>query len=343
MISHNNTYMNDKIKRIKTFDKTKLLLFNQFAKQMLKKKKIKWIVVGGLDNFPNKIGRDLDIILKDKKYIKIVQNIFINCLKRLKIKNIILRNGKFYGDVLIAFDKHFNYYELDIKFYIMRSGIFSISPNWYGTLNKVGNFYIEPACFAFKNYFSARKINKIILNDYRKIKKPYWLKLYLDYKIKNKNLNFVSFSIVSIIYMITNPLTSFINLFKGINNKILTSKYNHAPIYFIKNKKEETYVLKYVKKYLRIYFWGIKCIDKNFFLRNIYFRFYKVNNESWLSKFIFSFCFFFRSLSKKHKTEKFYFFYTLKKVKNFKTYDIGTTNKNQILSDIVGGIKQIDN
>ena len=82
--------MNSKIKKIETYDKTKLLLFNQFAKQLLKKKKIKWIVVGGLDNFPNKIGRDLDIILKDRKYIKIVQNTFINCLKKFNIKNIIL-------------------------------------------------------------------------------------------------------------------------------------------------------------------------------------------------------------------------------------------------------------
>ena len=27
---------------------------------------------------------------------------------------------------------------------------------------------------------SARKINKIVLSDYSKIKKPYWLKLYLN-------------------------------------------------------------------------------------------------------------------------------------------------------------------
>ena len=51
------------------------------------------------------------------------------------------------------------------------------------------------------------------------------------------NLNFVSFSIVSIIYIITNPIRLFTNLFKGINNKTLTTKYIHAPIYFIKTKK----------------------------------------------------------------------------------------------------------
>ena len=56
-----------KNKQIKIFQDKKLLLFNDFAKKMFKKKNIKWVVVGGLDNFPNKIGRDVDIILKEKK------------------------------------------------------------------------------------------------------------------------------------------------------------------------------------------------------------------------------------------------------------------------------------
>jgi len=306
------------------------------------KKKIKWIAVGGLNEFPNKIGRDFDIIIKDKKYVKVVQNIFINSLKKFNIKNIILKNEKFYGDVVIAYDKHWNYYELHINHYKMRSGFFSILPNWYGALSKVGNFYINPTCYAFKNYFSAKR-DKVALIDYRKIKKPYWLKLYLNYKIKNKNLNFVSFSIVSIIYIISNPITSFINQFQWINGKILIFKYNHAQIYFIKNKKVKTHVLKYVKKYFMTYFRGIKCVDKNFFLRNMYFRSYKVNNKFLPFKFIFNFCFFFRSLSKKYSSEKLNFLYTLNKINNFKTCDIRTTNKNQILSDIVAGIKQIDN
>ena len=130
---------------------------------MLKKKRIKWIVVGGLDHFPNKIGRDVDIILKEKKYIKIVQKIFTDCLKKFKITNIILKNEKFFGDVLIAYDNNFNYYELDIKHYSLRSSFFSISPSWNKPLTKIGNFYIDSSCYSFKNYFSARKSNKKIL------------------------------------------------------------------------------------------------------------------------------------------------------------------------------------
>ena len=95
--------MNTGNRKNKNHDITKLLLFNQFAKQIYKKK-IKWIVIGGLNDFPNKIGRDMDIIIKDKKKIKVMQNTFINCLKKFNIKNIIFKND-FYGNLTIAFDK----------------------------------------------------------------------------------------------------------------------------------------------------------------------------------------------------------------------------------------------
>ena len=332
-----------KNKHIKIFQDKKLLLFNDFAKKMFKKKNIKWVVVGGLDNLPNKIGRDVDIILKEKKNIKIIQKTFINCLKKFKITNIILKNEKFFGDVLIAFDDNFNYYELDIKPYSLRSSFFSISPNWNESFTKMGNFYIDSSCYAFKNYFSSRKRQKKVLSNFRNIKYPYWLKLYMDYKIKNKNLNFFSFSLISLLYIITNPISSFINLFKGLNDKISFAKYEHAPIFFIKNKKIEKNVLKYIDEYLLTIFRGVKCIDKSFFLRNIYFRFYKINDKNFFSKFIFNLFFFIRGFNNKNKFEKLNFFYTLNKNNNFKTCGIYKKNKKFILSTIVNGIKKIDN
>ena len=226
--------------------------------------------------------------------------------------------------------------------FVGASGFFSIEPNW-DSLKKIRNYYIDPSCYAFKNYFSAKK-NSIELIDYKKIKKPYWLKLYLLYKFKNKNWNFLSFLIVSIFYIASNPITSFINLFQWIYGRILLMKYNHSQLYFLKNNKVKTHVLMYVKKnFTNSYFRGINCIDKSFFLKNIYFRFYTNNNKFMFFKFIFDFFLFFISLSKRFTYEKMSFCYTLDKTNKFKTCDIVTTNKNQILSDIVEGIKQIDN
>ena len=112
----------------KNHNRIKLLIFNQFAKEM-HKKKIQWIVIGGLNEFPDKIGRDMDIIIKDKKQKYIIQKIFINILKKFDIKNIIYKND-FYGNLVIAFDKYYNYYELHICPNKIRSGFFSIEPNW---------------------------------------------------------------------------------------------------------------------------------------------------------------------------------------------------------------------
>jgi len=328
--------MNTRNRKNKNHDKIKLLIFNKFAKQMYKKK-IKWIVIGGLNEFPDKIGRDMDIIVKDRKKIKVIQNIFINCLKKFNIKNIIFKND-FYGNLIIAFDKYFNYYELHICHNKIRSGFFSIQPSW-NALKKIDNYYIDPACYAFKNYFSAKK-NSIELIDYKKIKKPYWLKLYLLYKFKNKNWNFLSFLIVSIFYIASNPITSFINLFQWIYGRILLMKYNHSQLYFLKNNKVKTHVLMYVKKnFTNSYFRGINCIDKSFFLKNIYFRFYTNNNKFMFFKFIFDFFLFFISLSKRFTYEKMSFCYTLDRTNKFKTCNIETTEKNRILAGIIKGIK----
>jgi len=326
---------------INSYDKKKILLFNNFAKAM-SKKKIKWIVIGGLDNFPNKLGRDLDIILQERKNIKIVQKIFINCLIKLKIKSIILKNKKFYGDVVCAFDKDFNYYELDIKHPILRSSFFSIAPNWKKPLLKIGNFYTDPSSYAFKNYFSTRKNKKKKLNHLKNIEKPYWLKLYVDYYIKNKNFNLLTFFFISVIYIFSNPVLLFVNLVKGLHTKIAYAKYEHAPIFFIKNKKIEKVVLKYVNQYLLV-FKGVKCIENNFYLRNAYSRFYKKNNENLPSKFIFNLFFFIRSFIDRNKFEKMNFLYTLNKKNNFKTCHIDKPSKKFILTSIIHCIKKIEN
>jgi len=331
MITKNSKYKNH--------DKIKLLIFNEFAKKM-QKKKIQWIVTGGLNNFPDKIGRDMDIIIKDNKKIKFIQNIFINCLKKFNIKNIIYKND-FYGNLIIGFDKYFNYYELHICPNKIRSGFFSIQPKW-DNLKKIENYYIDPTCYAFKNYFSAKK-NYIELINYKKINKPYWFKLYLFYKLKNKNWNFLKFLIISIFYIVTNPIKSFINIFQWIKGKILLMQYNHSKLYLLENNKVKTQVLFYVKKYFtKNYFRGIKSIDESFFLKYIYFRLYK-NNKFMFSKSIFNFFLFFISLNKNFIYEKMSFCYTLDKKNKIDVYRIKSTNKKQILLDIIEGIKQINN
>ena len=93
----------------------------------------------------------------------------------------------------------------------------------------------------------------------------------MDYKNKNKDLNFFSFSLISLLYIFSNPTSWFINLFKGLNDKICNAKYEHAPIFFIKNKKIEKNVLKYVDEYLLTIFRGVKCIDKSFFFKKYIF------------------------------------------------------------------------
>lgn len=69
--------MNNKKKKIK--------IFNQLS-TLLNKKNIKWVVVGGLNNYPLELGRDLDIIVKKK-----IKNLFLKLLLKF-LKKIISIN-----------------------------------------------------------------------------------------------------------------------------------------------------------------------------------------------------------------------------------------------------------
>ena len=62
----------------------KFKLFNLFSKK-IKKNKIKWVVVGGLNNYPRKLGRDMDVVIKDKSKINKVQSIFKSCLSNVML------------------------------------------------------------------------------------------------------------------------------------------------------------------------------------------------------------------------------------------------------------------
>ena len=55
------------IKKNKTHNKIKNLVFNLFAK--MREKNIKWVVIGGLNNYPNEIGRDMDIVIENKNQV----------------------------------------------------------------------------------------------------------------------------------------------------------------------------------------------------------------------------------------------------------------------------------
>ena len=88
----------------KNLNKNNLLkfkLFNLFKKKM-EKNKIVWVVVGGLNNYPKQLGRDMDVVIKDKNKINKVQSIFKSCLKDLNINHIMYKED-FYGNLIIAF------------------------------------------------------------------------------------------------------------------------------------------------------------------------------------------------------------------------------------------------
>jgi len=308
-------------------NKIKLKLFKNFSK-LMKEKKVSWIVIGGLNDFPNKIGRDLDIIIKDQNKIKLVKKIFLNCLKKIGIKKIISKTD-YYGTLLIAFDGNFNYYELHICNNKIRSIFFSVKPNWK-RLIRYEYYFVDPICYIFKNYFSANNYNIKFLN-YKLFKKPLWLNVYLYYKFRGK-IYFLNFFAVSLIYILTNPFNFLINIIEFFKNKILQMKYKHANIFYIPDNFIRKKVFFLVRKfYIKKYFIDIKDLNDDFFIKYIYFKKNKKN-------IILNLLLFFKIFKKSFLNSQNSFLYTSTKPKNISYELINTTNDKIILQKIASAI-----
>ena len=313
----------------------KFKLFNLFSKKM-KKNKIKWVVVGGLNNYPRKLGRDMDVVIKDKSKINKVQSIFKSCLSELNISQIMYKED-FYGNLIVAFDKYNNYYELHICPSRISSGFFSVEINW-SNLKPVGEYWINPESYIFKNYFSARKKSINFLNKYN-ISKPLWLKLFLYLKLNEKKWNLLSFLLISLICILSEPKISFLNTVFWFKKKIIKMEYAHSKVFFFKNKKIEKKTIKIVKKYyLGTWFRDVKKINlDNFVYKNIFTKFQKKRLNK-IENFVSMVVLFFISLSKNFTKAQMSFCYTNDKNNNFNLHEIKDNNEKKIFKSIFDGI-----
>ncbi len=322
----------------KNLNKNNLLkfkLFNLFKKKM-EKNKIVWVVVGGLNNYPKQLGRDMDVVIKDKNKINKVQSIFKSCLKDLNINHIMYKED-FYGNLIIAFDKYNNYYELHICPSRISSGFFSVEINW-SNLKPVGEYWINPESYIFKNYFSARKKNIKFLNKYN-ISKPLWLKLFLYFKLNEKKRNLLFFTLISLICILSGPKVSFLNSVLWFKKKIIKMKYAHSKIFFFKNKKIEKKTIKIVRKYfLGTWFRDVKNINlDNFVYKNIFNKFQK-KKDNKIINFISMVLLFFISLNKDFTKAQMSFCYINNKNTNFNLHEIKDDNEKRIFKSILDGI-----
>ena len=221
---------------------------------MLNKKNIKWVVVGGLNNYPLELGRDLDIIVK-KKDQKFISKAFIKILKKNNIHKFLRHDNRFYGSVIIAFDKFYNFYELHFYPQEVRSGFISLKCNFNDSIIYIENFRVNKKLYAFKNFISTYKTNKIFNNS--AIQSPFWLKFFL----KNRNFFYLYLN-----FFFRHPIKFFLNIFRWLKNKYNLVNYSHSNLFFV-NLNEEKKIIRLVKKCFLCYFKGIKKIDNDKFYK----------------------------------------------------------------------------
>jgi len=275
--------MNNKKKKIK--------IFNQLS-TLLNKKNIKWVVVGGLNNYPLELGRDLDIIVK-KKDQKFISKAFIKILKKNNIHKFLRHDDRFYGSVIIAFDKFYNFYELHFYPQEVRSGFISLKCNFNDSIIYIENFRVNKKLYAFKNFISTYKTNKIFNNS--TIQSPFWLKFFL----KNRNFFYLYLN-----FFFRHPIKFFLNIFRWLKNKYNLVNYSHSNLFFV-NLNEEKKIIRLVKKCFLGYFKGIKKIDNDKFYK-FYLKLKRDHNTNFFTNFYLLVYYFIGN----RFLEKFYFIYT---------------------------------
>jgi hypothetical protein len=105
-------------------DSIRKKVYEEFASEA-NKSNVQWYVLHGIEGYPEKIGRDLDIFVKSKadfiKLIKIFENILIKHHFRW-----IIRPNPIWGERVFGIDSNYNSVELHLINQV-RSGIFDFS------------------------------------------------------------------------------------------------------------------------------------------------------------------------------------------------------------------------
>ena len=315
----------------KNYQTIKKKIFREFS-QALAKKKIDWIVIGGLNEYPNKVGRDLDIVLKQKNKKNIVLNIFEMILKKNNIKNIFKKKNQFYGSIIFAYDDDLNYYELHICHNKILYGFLSLDVNFKKNIKKLDHFYINTNAYIFKNLLQVNKKIKNVISKDDKKNLPVFINLF--FFLKKKKLNkILIYILVSFFVLLSNPLNFISNFNMWIKKKYKISSYKHSKIYQISKKNIEKKTIFLVKKNFTDFYRGIICINKkDIFYKLIFLKLYKKNI------FLFNFLLFLRNLIYLDFKNSFKFIYFNQNISNKEIIKINNIKQKYIINKILKGI-----
>lgn len=128
-------------------DTYRMSIYEAFAKEA-KRRKMQWIVLHGIEGYPDTIGRDLDAYCKNRSDILDAALLFEDVALQNKLTKCIVFPHPIWGKRVLAISKDYDVAELHIL-YKINSGIICYEPR-FDSITSVGNFPVEESATEFK-------------------------------------------------------------------------------------------------------------------------------------------------------------------------------------------------
>lgn len=238
-------------------------IYEQFAANA-NQENIQWIVLHGIEGYPKKVGRDLDITCKTHSEENLLINIFENCLQNAKEAKWIIKPSPIWGKRILGINSDLDVAELHI-IRPLRSGIIEFVPDW-NSINYIGTFPSSPFMKYAKtivmpalseNYWKEDKGgNKINDKDV-----PLWLKKFHKKHINNSSITKHDALLMMAFFFISHPFASFKNIFKWAKIKYSSHRFPTTPIIKLDIDVDSLSFERKVMDKMSAVFLDVKCGD----------------------------------------------------------------------------------
>ncbi len=199
----------------------RLRVYTKFA-EAANKAGINWMVLHGIEGFPEGIGRDLDVSCKTPDDDNRLLKTFVEVLQNTKGIRSIIMPSPIWGDRVLGIGDNFEVAELHI-IDDLRAFNISFGPSWEEEINYIGPFPVNPFMVFAKSHiipsFKGKIFNGNDQDHVASLNLPGWLVKYFKTIEKGRRSETLDKIKLSLRYFFCHPFKSLINLYFWIEKR----------------------------------------------------------------------------------------------------------------------------
>ena len=226
---------------------------------------IRWVVLHGIEGYPNKIGRDLDVTAINLKDTSRLLDVFASVLHRESFRSIV-HTSPIWGRRILGITEDYNVVELHTIERVRFANV-EFKPDWNAVEYVEGLFPVErfvsfcksclmPAIAGDRSW--RRKCNGVP----EPTRVPWWSRRVIKQAQALNEVTSISIATLCGGYLLAHPLVSTENSYRWLRTKIMAQFQPTAPVYSLPKWIEQQEFESIVKQRLGELFLDVVCGDK---------------------------------------------------------------------------------